>query len=180
MLKTTDSVHGPLLPDNEGGFANAPSQTREWFLAGDVRANEQVALTSIHTLFVREHNHWAKQFRESNPAAPEDEVYGFARMIVGAEIQRITYREFLPVLLGPHAVPPYRGYKKNVDPTISNGFATAAYRFGHSLLPVTILRLNEKNQTADEGNLDLASAFFNPSLIADNGIETLLRGLAGQ
>ncbi len=59
-----------------------------------------------------------------------------------AEMQAITYREFLPVLLGPNALPPYRGYKATVNPTISNEFATAAYRLGHSLLSPTLLRLD--------------------------------------
>lgn len=180
MLKTTDSVHGPLLPYNEGGFANAPTESADWFLAGDVRANEQAALTAMHTLFVREHNHWARSFREANPSASEDDIYEFARMIVGAEMQHITYREFLPILLGPEAIPPYRGYREEVDPSIANEFATAVYRFGHSLLPNTILRLDEHGDPAEEGNLELASAFFDPSLIEENGIDSLLRGLAAQ
>jgi len=180
MLKTTDSEHGPLLPYNEGGFANAPSESASWFLAGDVRANEQAALTAMHTLFVREHNHWALRFREANPSASEDDIYEFARMIVGAEMQQITYREFLPILLGPDAIPPYRGYRDEVDPTIANEFATAAYRFGHSLLPTSIQRVDGNGDTAEEGNLELASAFFDPSIVEDHGIDTLLRGLASQ
>ena len=38
-----------------------------------------------------------------------------ARAIVGAEIQMITYRDFIPILLGPDALPPYRGYNFRVD-----------------------------------------------------------------
>ena len=180
MLKTSDSDHGPLLPYNEGGFANAPSEDSRWFLAGDVRANEQAGLTAMHILFVREHNHWARQFREANPSASEDDIYEFARMIVGAEMQRITYEEFLPILLGRDALPPYRGFRDDVDPRIANEFATAAYRFGHSLLPATILRLDRKGEVAEEGNLELASAFFDPGLVENYGIDTLLRGLASQ
>lgn len=180
MLKTTESEHGPLLPYNEGGFANAPSEGPSWFLAGDVRANEQAGLTAMHTLFVREHNYWALRFRESNPSASEDDIYEFARMIVGAEIQQITYREFLPILLGPEAIPPYRGFREEVDPSIANEFAAAAYRFGHSLLPTTIQRLDANGDIVDEGNLDLSAAFFDPSIIEDHGIDSLLRGLAWQ
>ncbi|MEP4077003.1 peroxidase family protein [Haloferula sp.] len=179
-LKTTDSEHGDLLPYNEGGEENAPDSSGTWFLAGDVRANEQVGLTAMHTLFVREHNHWASRFKEVNPAATDDEAYEFARMIVGAEMQQITYNEFLPLLLGPRAIPPYQGYREDVDPSIANAFATAAYRFGHSLLPTEILRLGADGEPIEDGNLSLAKAFFDPTLTEDHGIDAVLRGLAGQ
>lgn len=180
MLKTTRSDHGDLLPYNEGGFANAPDEAPNWFLAGDVRANEQAALTAMHTLFVREHNHWARQFRDANPSAAEDDTYEFARMMVGAEIQHITYREFLPLLLGPEAIPPYQGFREEVDPTIANEFAAAAYRFGHSLLPAIIRRIGPDGSSIEAGDLPLAQAFFDPSIIEENGIDSLLRGLASQ
>ncbi|MGB6222848.1 peroxidase family protein, partial [Haloferula sp.] len=179
-LKTTSSEFGDLLPYNETEEENAPDPTGFWFLAGDVRANEQAALTAMHTLFVREHNYWASRFKRVNPAATDDEIYEFARMIIGAEMQHITYGEFLPLLLGPRAIPPYRGYREDVDPTISNEFATAAYRFGHSLLPNEILRIDSNGQTIEDGNLQLASAFFDPSLTEDHGIDSILRGLAHQ
>ena len=179
-LKSSASNHGDLLPYNESGEENAPSTTREWFLAGDIRANEQAALTAMHTLFMREHNYWARHFRESNPAAAEDTVYEYARMIVGAEMQHITYSEFLPVLLGPKALPPYLGFKEEANPTIANEFATAAFRLGHSLLSPVIRRIDATGQTAASGDLALANAFFDPSIVASDGIENLLRGLASQ
>jgi hypothetical protein len=134
----------------------------------------------MHTLFVREHNKWADLYRGSNPTAGDDEIYQFARMIVGAEMQAITYREFLPVLLGRDALPRYRGFREDVNPNISNEFATAAYRLGHSLLSSQVLRLDARGREADEGHLSLAAAFFNPSHITANGIDSILRGLAGQ
>jgi hypothetical protein len=47
-LKTSD---GDLLPFNVDGLPNAGSTDPDMFLAGDIRANEQAALTSMHTLF---------------------------------------------------------------------------------------------------------------------------------
>ena len=179
-LKTTPTKNGDLLPYNLPGLANAPTDTPNFFLAGDVRANEQVALTAMHTLFLREHNQWADRYVEMNPSASGEEIYQFARLIVGAEMQVITYREFLPVLLGPDAIPPYRGYRPEVDPTISNVFAAGAYRLGHSLLSPDLLRLDAAGNEAEEGHLSLAAAFFNPAHLEDHGIESVLRGLAGQ
>ncbi|MEM0897556.1 MAG: peroxidase family protein [Verrucomicrobiota bacterium] len=180
-LKVTETEVGDLLPYNTAGLANAPtSLAPNFFLAGDVRANEQIALLAMHTLFVREHNHWADAYAAVNPRARGEEIYQFARMIVAAEMQAITYNEFLPVLVGEDALSPYRGYNPRVDASISNVFATAAYRLGHSLLSPTLLRLDADGSEAAEGNITLASAFFTPSEIENHGIDTVLRGLANQ
>lgn len=177
-LKTSE---GDLLPFNEAGLPNAPSgQIPTFFLAGDVRANEQAALICMHTLFVREHNYWADQLNAANPELSGEEVYQIVRAIVGAEMQAITYREFLPVLLGHDALPRYEGYDPAVNPGIANVFATAAYRVGHTMLSENLLRLDADGNEAPEGNLPLASAFFAPGIVVENGIDSILRGLAGQ
>lgn len=172
---------GDLLPFNLNGFANAPSAADpSFFLAGDIRCNEQVGLTAMHTLFVREHNRLAAQIATDHPTFTDDEIYEHARAIVGAEMQAITYNEFLPKLLGPGAIPPYRGYDRNVNASVANLFANAAYRVGHTMLSTQILRLDASGAEIDVGHLDLAAAFFAPREIIDNGIDPLLRGLASQ
>lgn len=178
-LKTSD---GDLLPFNVNGFPNAPSsQAPNFFLAGDFRANEQVGLTAMHTLFVREHNYWAEALGKANALLSGDQIYEAARIIVGAEMQVITYREFLPLLLGRRALPKYDGYKPEINAGIANTFATAGYRFGHTMLSPQLLRLDRNLEEIDEGHLALASAFFNPSAITDEGgIDPILRGMARQ
>jgi hypothetical protein len=176
-LKTSP---GNLLPFNVNGFPNAPSPAPSFFLAGDVRANEQVGLTAMHTLWVREHNFWAEQIRAGQPWLTDDEIYLTARAIVGAEIQAITYREFLPILLGKKALPKYRGYDPGVNAGVSNVFATAAYRVGHTMLSSTLLRLDRQGNEVAAGHLSLADAFFRPDQISAEGIDSLLRGLAAQ
>jgi Animal haem peroxidase len=99
---------------------------------------------------------------------------------VTAELQAVTYREFLPALLGADALPPYRGYQRDMNPGISNLFATAAYRFGHSMLSPQLLRLDADGGEIAAGHLSLASAFFNPAAIIEHGIDPVLRGLASQ
>lgn len=150
------------------------------FLAGDVRVNEQTNLIAIHTLFVREHNYWAGEIRAANPGWSDEQIFQLARAIVGAEIQQITYREFLPLLLGPNALAPYRGYNPATNPSIENAFATAAYRLGHSMLSSSLLRLDRNGQPIPEGPIRLKDAFFNPSAVVTLGIEPYLRGMARQ
>ena len=181
LLKTSP---GNLMPFNDGTQANAGGQGTHLFVAGDVRANEQVALTAMHTLFVREHNHWADRILNEHPVLPAnpttraDFIYESARKIVGAEIQVITYEEFLPALFGPYPLDPYTGYDDSVNPTIHNEFSTAAYRLGHSMIGNELKRLNADRTVAAEGHLPLANAFFNPAEVQDPGdIEKILRGL---
>lgn len=166
FLATSD---GDLLPVDGTGSV----------LAGDVRAAENVALTSMHTLWVREHNRWVETLAEENPALTEDELYAAARMRVEAEIQAITYNEWLPILVGEGAIEAYEGYDETVNPGIAVEFSTAAFRFGHTLLSSDLARLNEDGSSISAGALALRDAFFNSGEIAANGgVDPLFRGLA--
>jgi hypothetical protein len=177
-LRTSD---GNLLPFNDAGLANAGGDSASLFLAGDVRANEQVGLTIMHTLFVREHNRQADSIREQEPNLSGEDVYQRARQMVGALIQAVTYQEYLPALLGRNALAPYRGYQPDVDGSIANVFSTAAFRYGHSALSPSLRRIDAQGNTIAAGDLPLRNAFFSPQRITDEGgIEPILRGLASQ
>ena len=172
---------GRLLPFNSTGLPNAGGSGPELFLAGDVRANEQVGLAAMHTLFIREHNRIAEAIAGRSPEMTGDGIYQQARRLVAAQMQIITYEEFLPALLGDGALPPYRGYDDGVNAQIANAFSTAAFRFGHSALSPILLRLDESGSPIPAGHLGLRDAFFRPDrLVAEGGIEPLLRGLASQ
>ena len=179
MGKLRTTVGGKYLPYNTEGLPNAGGSDPSLYLAGDVRANEQIALTAMHTLFVREHNRNCDQISTEYPGLSGDEIYQQARRVVGALMQVITYKEFIPVVLGPDAIPAYGGYDPTVNPGISNVFSTAAYRFGHSMIPPTLLRINPDGNQVQ--NIALKDAFFNPHLqIINGGIESIFRGLASQ
>ena len=170
-----------LLPFNTDGLSNAGGNSDTLFIAGDPRANEQIGLTAMHTLFVREHNRLAKKIKHKHPRLSGDQIYLKARRIVAAQMQVITYNEFLPVLLGKHALSKYSGYNPNIDASIANEFSTAAYRLGHSLLSPTILRLNKNGKETRFGHISLREAFFAPHLLTEeNNIGPILRGLASQ
>ena len=169
-LKTSD---GDLLPFNTDGFHNAGgSDNPSLFLAGDIRSNEQIGLTAMHTLFVREHNYWAVQIAADNPDYTGDEIYEHARALVAAEMQSITYNEFLPLLLGRNALPRYNGWRSGVNASISNEFATSAYRVGHTMLSPTLLRVDVNGDEVSSGHVELADAFFTPQTIVDEGIDS--------
>ncbi|MFP4121402.1 MAG: peroxidase family protein [Coleofasciculus sp.] len=181
---------GNLLPFNTANLPNANPfgvSPDNLFIAGDVRANEQIGLTAVHTLFVREHNQLAEEIA-ADPTTPEkaadaglsvdNYIYQTTRRIVGAQIQAITYNEFLPLLLGEGAIDPHSGYDETVNPSISNEFSTAAYRVGHTMLSSELQRINNDGTSA--GSISLRDSFFNTQEITDNGIDSLLLGLASQ
>lgn len=186
-LKTSP---GDLLPFNTMGLDNAGGPDSSLFLAGDIRANEQISLTVMHTLFVREHNRLADEIKlrldNNEPLITQaladsglsqgDFIFQSARAVVGAEIQQISYDEFLPIFLGQNALLPYSGYNDAVNAQIANEFSTAAYRVGHTMLSSNLQRINEDGTVSNP--LPLLNAFFNPNIIENEGIDNILRGFA--
>ncbi|KAB7496423.1 Peroxidasin-like protein, partial [Armadillidium nasatum] len=175
----------PLLPFSNGLPIDCRRDHSEsaidCFLGGDIRANEQVGLLSMHTLWFREHNRIAKELRNINPHWDSDTLFHEARKIVGATVQHITYAHWLPHVFGEEGMKklgPFQGYNSDIDATISNVFATAALRFGHTLINPELERLNSTFQQIPEGHLPLHKAFFSPwRIVEEGGIDPLLRGL---
>jgi hypothetical protein len=183
-LLTSFHPTGDMMPFNTLGLPNGSpggSNPADFFVAGDVRSNEQAGLTAMHTLWVREHNRRADQVASANPGMSDEDIYQTARKIVGAEIQKITYSDWLPALLGPGRVSAYAGYDASEDGSVASEFSTAAFRIGHTLLSPTLARLNNDGSVIAQGNLDLRDAFFNPlNVTTGGGIDPLLKGLASQ
>ncbi len=61
--------------------------------------------------------------------AQDEEIFKYAKRIVIAEHQAIALREYLPALVGKSNIPEYNGYNSSIDATVSNVFATAAFRY---------------------------------------------------
>ena len=169
------------LPDghmrtSEGG--NLPLNADGTVAAGDVRAQENPSLTALQTLFVREHNYQVDKLAAEHPDWNGNHLYEQARAIVGAEIASITYNEFLPLLLGSTAPGEYAGYDPTVNPTISEEFAGAAFRFGHSIVSNETERVDE-NGVVTGPELALRDTFFLPAeqFNADGGADGFLRHL---
>jgi hypothetical protein len=162
--------------------------------AGDVRANENIALTAVHTLFAREHN----RIVAALPAnLSEEEKFQLARRVVGAEEQYVTYTEFLPAL--GVRLARYRDYDPTVNAGLSNEFATVGYR-GHSMIhgtmePVAGPKRYSPAQLAgfraegiavqhEDGavklEIPLGLTFGNPDLLQRVGLGPLLRGFGAE
>jgi peroxidase len=145
------------------------------FLAGDIRANENPALSTIHTVMVREHNYWAERLAEDHPDWTDDQLFDGARQIVTYELQSITYDEWMPHLVGD-AVGEDTGHDPDVDGQISVEFSTAAFRFGHTMVSSTLPRINADGTDTDDGDLAIMDAFFNTDTLKSGDLDAILRG----
>jgi len=173
-----------LLPYNTAGLPNqnnGPTPANQLFLAGDSRANENLLLTSLQTIFMREHNRLVDKIAVQQPGLNAEQQYQLARKLVGAEIQAITYREFLPALLGS-AAPTVQGYSYSAGTisSVTNSFAHSIFRFGHSMITSDV-RLADA-QGVVTGAMSLGAISSNPNALTNNPglINQLLRGAATQ
>ncbi|KAG8229280.1 hypothetical protein J437_LFUL009641 [Ladona fulva] len=118
--------------------------------------NEQLVLACMHTLLAREHNRVAHALALINPHWDDETLFQESRRIVIAEVQHITYNEFLPIILGKEVMHKFGlllqkegywdGYDPEVNPNVIDAFAAAAYRFGHSLLPTAVERWSKAHK----------------------------------
>uniref|UniRef100_A0A1B0FN29 Uncharacterized protein n=1 Tax=Glossina morsitans morsitans TaxID=37546 RepID=A0A1B0FN29_GLOMM len=187
LNSTIHPIRGKELLPQSNSHPECKSRNNLCFIGGDERASEQPGLTAIHTIFLREHNRIVEGLRGVNPHWNGDQLYDHARRIVGAQMQHVTYNEFLPRILSWNAVNLYglkllpQGYYKDYNPSCSpivfNEFATAAFRIGHSLLRPHIPRLSPQHQPVDPPIL-LRDGFFKMDILLQPGIiDEIMRGL---
>jgi hypothetical protein len=161
------------------------------FAAGDRRANENIELISLTTLFVRNHNLLATELAQQNPTNfgftswTDEKLYQEASKLNIAEEEIITYSGYLPSILGPNALPAYNGYNPNINAGIATEFSTVGFRFGHSLLSSTVGRDNNNGtgitDVSTSGSaINLTEDFFRPDLINPNGVTVNLLTTSGQ
>lgn len=165
---------GNYLPFNTFGLSNAPSPSKEHFVAGDDRANEHPVLVGFHTLFMREHNKLAEELAVAFPEWNENKLFHEARKINIAQFQKIVYEEFFPTITG-RRMRRSKGYRKNVLPAISIEFSTAAFRIGHTLVGNEVTRRGPNNTYMPPVPMSLT--FFPRSQdMVKSGIDIFLRG----
>ncbi|XP_012535738.1 uncharacterized protein LOC105836333 isoform X3 [Monomorium pharaonis] len=180
----------PPLLKRESDLCKRGALSTTCFRAGDGRLSEQPALTSLHVVFLRLHNRIATELSTLNSHWSDEKLFQETRRIVGAVVQHITYREFLPIILGPQVMRIfdlevlkkgyYEGYDPTVNPTIANSFSAAAYRFGHSLVQQSFIRFDSDHRPIFN-NVSIHDEFSNPvNLDAAGSVDRLLLGLVNQ
>ncbi|XP_063594720.1 chorion peroxidase-like [Penaeus indicus] len=159
------------------------------FRAGDMRVNEQVLLTLFHTVWVRHHNHLASRLKSINPSWDDEKLFQETRRIVVAQLQHVTYNEYLPPIFGNEIIEDFKlkplknkqrkvFYRPDTSAAISAEFATAALRFGHSMIADNIERVDKLGITS---SAELSSVFMNPfAVYMKNAIPQLTRGVVRQ
>ncbi|HYQ67800.1 peroxidase family protein [Actinophytocola sp.] len=177
--------------DVDGRLLGQPNRAA---VAGDVRANESMALEGTQTLFAREHNRIVNLLPSS---LSQEDRFQIARRIVIAEEQYVTYTEFLPAM-GVN-LPAYNGYQPNVDATLSNEFATVGYRahsqiHGEVELETEASRYSQATLDAltaqgvevavEDGTADIAVplgvGFFNPDLVEQLQLGPLMEAIGDE
>ncbi|RWS30559.1 Peroxidase-like protein [Leptotrombidium deliense] len=180
--------NGLLLPpppnENDNDCSTRNHRIR-FFAAGDVRVNVLPSLSALHTLFMRHHNSLCFHLKQINPHWDEETLFQEARRIVGAQLQLITFKEFLPLVLGNEYMDKFSlkllqsgrtTYNNSLNPTLISEFSTAAFRFGHTLINGEFHRIKSNGESQ---RYLLRDNFFNPNPLHFGDIDNIIRGMIG-
>lgn len=75
-------------------------------VVGDERVSENPALGGMHVIWVRLHNQIARQLA-NNKSWSSYKIFQETRKILGAMMQLITYKHYLPKILSPKTIARY-------------------------------------------------------------------------
>ena len=141
--------HGLLPRAGELGLGADGHPSEIQFVAGDVRASENVFLTAIHTVFARWHNSLAARLGS----------FDSARAALTRDVDVIVFHELLPALIGPYADCTGVPQIDEVDKTFVGAFLRI-----HSMINGRVI-----DHLRRHGVTRLADTFFDPSLLERAG-----------
>ncbi|KAK3611208.1 hypothetical protein CHS0354_009465 [Potamilus streckersoni] len=171
-----------LPPNNDTSACTLTVQGESCSNAGDSRVNVVPSLGSYHTLFVQEHNRIVNLLKGLGWTDPE-ELFQEARKINIAQIQHITYNEFLSWLLTRTVLQQnnliitgsrttfFTGYDPTINTDIANDFGIA-YRIGHTWIPSQMKLQTDFPETSDINDPDVKNiedTYHNPHMLYMRG-----------
>ncbi|KAF4527139.1 hypothetical protein B566_EDAN007227 [Ephemera danica] len=179
------------LPESNNRTADCETADDEeaCYRSGDVRVNQNPGQAVLQTILLREHNRLADALAALNPHWDDETLLQEARRINVAQVQRITYYEWLPILLGAEEtvrrglVQADEGYSHDydeaTDATAINDHATGAFRHLHTLIPSQIIEVDSHRQGV--AGLRFSDVLNRPAVIeVGRSFDQILRGLASQ
>ncbi|THV10288.1 peroxidase family protein, partial [Rhizobium rhizophilum] len=143
--------------------ANPIIDLLDHYVGGDGRANENFTLTSMHTIWARNHNFHVEKLSAAGFVGTAEELFQAAKMVNEAEYQRVVFTEFADSLIGGiqgNGSHGFEAYNDQATASISHEFAAAVYRIGHSLIGDTV---SVKGPDGETYSVNLFDAFLNPT-----------------
>ncbi|XP_053383106.1 myeloperoxidase-like isoform X1 [Mercenaria mercenaria] len=180
----------PEVPEDAEDLADSCTPTepnQKCAFAGDLRVNEVPTLTTIHFLFVLEHNRIAEELKDYYD--DDETVFQETRRLLIAIMQKIVYDEFLPAIFSKKGLQKYKlrstvkyQYEPETNPSLINSFGIA-YRVGHSWIPQQ-MKLFSQDLTQNippDFSLDTEEVYFNPNMTyAEDGFARIAYALSGR
>ncbi len=193
--QTVGGTNMPFLPQPAGTYDNETLDRH--FITGDGRGNENIGLTTVHTIFHSEHNRLVEDYKGTILAANDltslnewlrvpvaavptaaadvaalqwdgERLFQAGRFVTEMQYQHLVFEEFARSV-SPTIDPFVFSNSPDIDPAIVAEFAHVVYRFGHSMLTESVDRLDINNVPDDIG---LIQAFLNPLEFDKDGAVT--------
>ena len=146
-MKTSSVNNRDWLPLSMNPETDCGKDIYQCFTMPDMRNQFIPTIAVLHTIILREHNRLATILERYNPHYSDERLFQEARKINIAQYQKITFYDWLPLLIGTsyaynkHLIHHTSNYELVDDyaPT-GNGapyaeFAAAAFRYSHHQLP---------------------------------------------
>jgi Ca2+-binding RTX toxin-like protein len=177
IRQTADTDPGVVDDLNPGTYDD--EMLNAHFITGDGRGNENIGLTTVHSIFHSEHNRMVETNKatilQSNDLAflnqwlrvdvaalptsaaqvanlqwDGERLFQASRFSTEMQYQHLVFEEFAR-RVQPAVNPFVFNSSPNVDPSITAEFAHTVYRFGHSMLTGTVDRLENDLTAVNEG-----------------------------
>ncbi len=193
LVADADDIAGNAVPtDVRGNNTQYDNEMLDaHYIAGDGRANENIALTAVHHVFHSEHNRLVEHTKDVVLASgdlaflnewllvdvgsvPTDQaaidalvwdgerLFQAGRFTTEMEYQHLVFEEF-----GRMMQPDIDAFvfepSVDINPNIAAEFAHVVYRFGHSMLREDIARISiDENGNPVQDDIGLIQGFLNP------------------